>query len=194
MKTMLAYAVGFSMTFSVIAGGMYFLSGRYPWMFGGSSENNNGGQLKSTVAVPAVIGGTELAGAARDSTKNENETINTLKTILAEKNDSISAKNDSIQQLNSTIAQLQKKSSDANNVIAQLQSQVNSWNSERRKELAGAYNEMDAPTVAKIMKNLDDRDILFILSSVQKKQAAKILGDLDPARAAKLMSSLGQSK
>ena len=36
MKTILAYALGFSMTFTVIAGGMYFLSEKYPWMFGQS--------------------------------------------------------------------------------------------------------------------------------------------------------------
>ena len=194
MKTMLSYIVGFSMTFTVIAGGMYFVSGKYPWMFGASGQDSNGGKLKSTVAVPAIVGDAAVAGAVSDSSKNENETINTLKSMLAEKNDSISVKNDSIQQLNSTLAQLQKKNSDANTVIAQLQSQVNSWNSERRKELAGAYGDMDPATVAKIMKNLDDRDIIFILSSVQKKQASKILGGLDPERAAKLMSNLGQSK
>ncbi len=133
MKTMIAYAVGFTMTFTVIAGGMYFVSGRYPWMFGGSGGDTNGGKLKSTVAVPSIVGGTAVTGTVGDSAKNEDETINTLKTMLAEKNDSISVKNDSIQQLNSALAQLQKKNSDANNVIAQLQSQVTSWNSERRK-------------------------------------------------------------
>jgi len=122
------------------------------------------------------------------------ETVNTLKAMLAEKNDSIVVKDDSIQQLTTTLAQLQKKNSDDNTVIAQLQTQVNSWTSQKRKDLAGAYNDMDAGAAAKIMRNLSDGDVIFILSSVQKKQAAKILGELDPARAAKLMTSLGHTK
>lgn len=194
MKTMLAYVLGFSMTFTVIAGGMYVLSEKYPWMFGISQAQGNSGKLKSTVSVPAVLGGTNGSETAGDSSQSGNETINTLKAMLAAKNDSIATKNDSIQALNSTLAQLQKKSSDANNVISQLQNQVDSWKSQRRKDLAAAYNDMDPGAAANIMKNLDDRDIVFILSTVQKKQAAKILGALDPVRAAKLMASLGQSK
>ncbi len=194
MKTALAYVLGFSMTFTVIAGGMYFLSDKYPWMFSASGSGASSEKLKSNVVVPPGLGATETPVESSDSTKGSSETINTLKSMLAEKNDSISIKNDSIQQLNSTVTQLQKKNSDANTVITDLQNQVNIWNSQRRKDMAAAYNDMDAGAAAKIMKNLDDKNIIFILSSVQKKQAAKILGELDPQRAAKLMTSLGQAK
>ncbi|HUI29753.1 MAG TPA: hypothetical protein VLX91_06015 [Candidatus Acidoferrales bacterium] len=194
MKTALGYVLGFSMTFTVITGGMYFVSEKYPWMFNGGDSDTNDGKLKSTVTPPPSVPAAETPVEPSDSTKGSNETINTLKTMLAEKNDSISMRDDSIRQLNSVVSQLQRKNTDDNVVITQLQGQVNSWNSERRKELAGAYSDMDPAAVAKIMRNLDDKDIIFILSSVQKKQAAKILGELDPARAAKLMTSLGKGK
>lgn len=195
MKTALAYALGFSMTFSVIAGGMYFLSEKYPWMFGDThAQTTDKAETKAAAPGDAGIVGMDGGGTSQDSTGRVSETVNTLKTMLAEKNDSIAAKNDSIQGLKGTLSQLQQKNSDANSVIAQLQSQVDSWNSQRRKDLASAYNDMDPAAVARIMKSLDDRDIIFILSSVQKKQAAKILGDLDPVRAAKLMMNLGRSK
>ncbi|MGO9480992.1 MAG: MotE family protein [Candidatus Kryptoniota bacterium] len=194
MKTALAYVLGFSMTFTVIGGGMYFLSSKYPWMFGTSGDKGSD-SLKSTVTLGTTIAPQpESEVQQSDSSKGSNETINTLKSMLAEKNDSLAAKDDSIQHMNDTLTQLQKKNSDANTMIAQLQEQVNSWNSERRKELASAYNDMDPVVAAKIMKNLSDRDILFVLSSVQKKQAAKILAELDPARVAKLMTGLGPSK
>ena len=170
------------------------MSEKYPWMFNSGETNNNNGKLKSTVNVPPGLPATEAPVQSSDSSRGDNETVNTLKTMLAEKNDSLATKNDSITQLNSMVAQLQKKSADDNIVITQLQTQVNSWNSERRKDLASAYNDMDANAAAKIMKNLNDKDVIFILSSVQKKQAAKILGDLDPVRAAKLMTSLSQTK
>ncbi|HQT92121.1 MAG TPA: hypothetical protein PL001_08855 [Candidatus Kryptobacter bacterium] len=195
MKTALAYALGFSMTFSVISGGMYFLSEKYPWMFGDThAQTTDKAESKAAAPGDAGIVGMDGGGTSQDSTGRVSETVNTLKTMLAEKNDSIAAKNDSIQGLKGTLSQLQQKNSDANSVIAQLQSQVDSWNSQRRKDLASAYNDMDPAAAARIMKSLDDRDIIFILSSVQKKQAAKILGDLDPARAAKLMMNLGRSK
>ncbi len=194
MKTALAYVLGFSMTFTAITGGMYFLSSRYPWMFKASDSESSSGTLKPTVKLPPEASSLVAQAQPSDSTNGSNETVNTLKAMLAEKNDSISVKNDSIQQLSSSLAQLQKKNADASIVITQLQSQVDSWNSQRRKDMAGAYNEMDASSAAKIMRNLDDRDVIFVLSSVQKKQAAKILGQLDPTRAAKLMTSLGKVK
>ena len=194
MKTALAYVLGFSMTFTVISGGMYFISEKYPWMFSAGNSDANDAKLKSTVSLPPSVSAAVNQTESSDSAKGTSETVNTLKAMLAEKNDSISVKNDSIRQLNSVLTQLQTKSSDDSNVITQLQSQVNAWNSQRRKDLAGAYNDMDAAAAAKIMRNLEDKDVIFILSSVQKKQAAKILGDLDPVRAAKLMTSLGQSK
>ncbi|MFZ1081930.1 MAG: hypothetical protein WAO19_08390 [Candidatus Kryptoniota bacterium] len=193
MKTALAYVLGFSMTFTVIGGGMYFVSSKYPWMFG-SSNDKASNKLNSTVTLPTELPPPPETEVQADSSKGSNETVNTLKTMLAEKNDSLSARDDSISQMSNTLAQLQKKNSDDNTVIAQLQEQVNSWNSERRKELASAYNDMDPAVAAKIMKNLSDKDILFVLSSVQKKQAAKIIAALDPVRAAKLMTSLGTSK
>lgn len=181
------------MTFTVIGGGMYFVSSKYPWMFG-SSNDKASNKLNSTVTLPTELPPPPETEVQADSSKGSNETVNTLKTMLAEKNDSLSARDDSISQMSNTLAQLQKKNSDDNTVIAQLQEQVNSWNSERRKELASAYNDMDPAVAAKIMKNLSDKDILFVLSSVQKKQAAKIIAALDPVRAAKLMTSLGTSK
>jgi len=170
------------------------MSSRYPWMFKSGDSGTDSGTLKPTVALPPSVAVAENPSQPSDSTKESNETVNTLKAMLAEKNDSISIKDDSIQQLNSLVAQLQKKNSDANIVVTQLQSQVNSWNSQRRKDMASAYNDMNAASVAKIMTKLDDKDIIFILSSVQKKQAAKILGELDPSRAARLMTSLSQIK
>ncbi len=195
MKTVLAYALGFSMTFSVIAGGMYFLSEQYPWMFGHSDAQTT--DKPAPKAGPPVAGGligVDGNGGSSDTSGTGNETVNTLKHMLAAKNDSISAKDDSIQILNKSLTQLQQKSADASSVIAQLQSQVDSWKNERRKDLASAYNDMDAAAAARIMKNLDDRDVIFILSSVQKKQAGKILGQLDPGRAAKLMMNLGRAR
>jgi len=194
MKTALAYILGFSLTFTAITGGMFFLSSKYPWLFRTSGSESSNGKLNPTVELPPGTSNLVAQTQSNESTKGPTETINTLKTMLAEKNDSISEKNDSIQQLNSALAKLQKKNSDANIVIAQLQSQVDSWNSQRRKDLASSYNDMDAGSAAKIMRSLDDKDVIFILSSVQKKQAAKILGQLDPVRAAKLMTSLGRLK
>ena len=190
MKTALAYVLGFSMTFTVITGGMYFLSDKYPWMFGTSSVKS---EQPAAPAEPALMP-QPVAEIQSDSSKDSNETVNTLKSMLAEKNDSLAARDDSISHLSITVAQLQKKNSDANTVIAQLQQQVDSWNSEKRKELASSYNDMDPVVASKIMKNLSDKDVLFILASVQKKQGAKILAALDPVRAAKLMTSLGTSK
>lgn len=193
MKTVLAYILGFTVTFTVIAGGMYFLSQKYPWMFGHADAQTNSSQQQKPAASGEMVG-LEGSGTAANSAKGVNETILTLKKMLAAKNDSITTKDDSIQALNRNLSQLRLKSSDANNVISQLQSQVDSWKSQRRKDLASAYNDMDPTAAAKIMKNLDDRDIIFILSSIQKKQAGKILGDLSPARAARLMMSLSSSK
>jgi len=190
MKTALAYLLGFSMTFTVITGGMYFLSSKYPWMFGATDAKTK----QPAPSIEPNLVPQQVAEVQSDSSKDSSETISTLKTMLAEKNDSLAAKEDSICQLSAAVAQLQKKNSDANNVITQLQQQVDSWNSERRKELASSYNDMDPAVAAKIMKNLSDKDVLFVLASVQKKQAAKILGALDPVRAAKLMTILGSSK
>ncbi len=195
MKTVVAYALGFSVTFSVIAGGMYFLSERYPWMFGNSEAQTTSKEHPKRLASAAPgLMGLDGNGGSSDSTRGVNETINTLKTMLAVKNDSIAAKDDSIHQLDSTVTQLRQKYSDANTMVTELQSQVDSWKSQRRKDLASAYNDMDPSAAAKIMNSLDDRDIIFILSSVQKKQAGKILGQLDPVRAAKLMMSLRSSQ
>lgn len=193
MKTILAYALGFSMTFTVIAGGMYFLSEKYPWMFGQSDAQTTQSSSKTAAADSDGLVGLHGNGASGDSA-GVNETILTLKKMLAAKNDSLAAKDDSIQTLNSTLTQLQQKSSDANSVISQLQNQVKSWKSKSRQDLASAYNDMDPSAAAKIMENLDNQTIVFILSSIQKKQAGRILGQLDPARAAKIMMSLSPPK
>ena len=180
------------MTFTVIAGGMYFLSEKYPWMFGNTSaQPTQTGSQKIAPAAGLALAGGVVSG---DSTKGGNETVEMLRRMLAEKNDSLVAKNDSIHALNSVVSQLRQKSSDASSVISQLQGQVDSWKNQRRKDLASAYNDMDPAAAAKIMKNLDDADIIFILSTIQKKQAGQILGDLDPVRAAKLMMSLRSSR
>ncbi|MCL5035328.1 MAG: hypothetical protein M1395_09540 [Bacteroidetes bacterium] len=195
MKTVIAYILGFSVTFTVIAGGMYVLSRDYPWMFGTTqAHDKNDRQLKATVSLPSGLPGDAATYSPGDSARGEDEVLRTLKEMLAAKNDSISAKNEAIQHLDSTVTQLHRQNSDANSVIAQLQNQVDSWNNQRRKDIAAAYNDMDPGAAAKIMKNLDDRDIIFILSSIQKKQAAQILGQLDPVRAAKLMTNLGHGK
>lgn len=195
MKTVLAYAFGFSVTFTVIAGGMYVLSKKYPWMFGTSNAQEKAGETtKLAAGTPSDIGGVVGASAASDSSSGDSEIIGTLKTMLAAKNDSISAKDQTILHLDSVVTKLHRENSDANNVIARLQNQVNSWTSEQRKELASTYNDMSPTSAAKIMKNLDDKNIIFILSNVQKKQAAQILGQLDPVRVAKLLTSLGHNK
>ncbi len=193
MKTFLAYALGFSMTFTVIAGGMYFLSEKYPWMFGHSDAQTTKSEPASKPSSVGLVG-MGGNGSPVDSSGGSNETVLTLKKMLAAKNDSISARDDSIRALNEQLSQLRMKSSDAKSVISRLQNQVDSWNNQRRKDIASAYNTMDPAAAAKIMKNLDDRDVIFILSSVQQKQAGKILGKLDPARAAKIMMSLSSSK
>jgi flagellar motility protein MotE (MotC chaperone) len=195
MKTIVAYILGFSVTFTVIAGGMYFLSEKYPWMFG-QSDAQTVKNAADSAAVPSSGGliGLSGAGAGTGSPGGENQTILTLRKILAAKNDTISVRDDSIRALNQSISQLQTKTSDANGMIAQLQSEVHSWKSKKKADLASAYNDMDPAAAAKIMANLDDSDIIFILSTIQKKQAGKILGDLDPTRAARLMMSLNSSK
>ncbi len=195
MKTIVAYVLGFSITFTVIAGGMYFLSEKYPWMFGQSVAQT----VKSPADSLAVAGsggltGLSGGGAGTDSSGSVNETVITLRKILAAKNDTIAVRDDSIRALNQSLSQLQMKTSDATGMIAQLQSEVNSWKSKKKADLASAYNDMDPAAAAKIMANLDDSDIIFILSTIQKKQAGKILGDLDPTRAAKLMMSLNSTK
>jgi len=164
-------------------------------MFGTSQAHDKSDEkLNAAVSLPSGEAGNSEINTMGDSTGGRDEVVSTLKRMLAAKNDSIFVKNDVIQHLDSTVTQLRRENSDANSVIAQLQSQVDAWNSQRRKDLAAAYNDMDPGAAAKIMKNLDDRDIIFILSSIQKKQAAQILGQLDPVRAAKLMTSLGHSK
>ncbi len=195
MKTIVAYILGFSVTFTVIAGGMYFLSEKYPWMFG-QSDAQTVKNAADSAAVPSSSGliGLSGAGAGTGSPGGENQTILTLRKILAAKNDTISVRDDSIRALNQSISQLQTKTSDANGMIAQLQSEVHSWKSKKKADLASAYNDMDPAAAAKIMANLDDSDIIFILSTIQKKQAGKILGDLDPTRAARLMMSLNSTK
>jgi len=192
MKTVSAYILGFSMTFTVIAGGMYFLSSRYPWMFGNQGTQQSEEKLKPSASIPSVPGGVDVASTQGDSVRENNETVNTLRQMLAAKNDSIRTKDDSISALNTQLTQLRKKTSDDKGVISQLQSQVNSWTSQTKKDMASTYNDLDPASAAKIMRNLDDNDVIFILSSVQKKQAAKILSELDPARAAKLMTSIGK--
>ncbi len=195
MKTILAYVFGFSVTFTVIAGGMYVLSRNYPWMFGTSqAHDKNEPKLKSTVSLPSGNPGGIAGSTVGDTTSSQNEVVTTLKEMLAAKNDSISAKDAVIHNLDSTVTQLRRESSDSKSVIAKLQDQVNSWDSQRRKDLASTYNDMDPTAAAKIMKNLDDRNIIFILSIIQKKQAAQILGQLDPVRVARLMTNLGKGK
>lgn len=193
MKTVITYALGFSMTFTVIAGGMYFLSEKYPWMFGHADAQTTKTEQASTSA-PGGLVGMDGNGVSGDSSGGSNETIVTLKKMLAAKNDSITVRDDSIRALNQLVAQLQMKSSDAKGVISQLQNQVDSWTSQRRKDIASAYNDMDPEAAAKIMQNLDNSDIVFILSNLQKKQAGRILGKLDPERAAKIMMSLNPQK
>lgn len=193
MKTFLMYILGFSITFTVIAGGMYFLSEKYPWMFGHSDAQTTKSEQPSSPSHSALVG-LNGNGASSDSSGGPNETVITLKKMLAAKNDSITARDDSIRTLNQQVSQLRMKSSDSKNVISRLQNQVNSWKNQRRKDIASAYNDMDPAAAARIMKNLDDDDVVFILSNVQKKQAGKILGKLNPARAAKIMMSLSSSK
>lgn len=192
MKTFIAYALGFSVSFTVIAGGMYFMSQRYPWMFGITSDGKP--SLKNEqVSTPVQPGTMPIVGLNDNSTQDTSETISTLKHILAVKNDSLTIYRDSLKNLADQLIQLQKRNSDANNVIAQLQSQANDLNNQRRKELAAAYNDMDPAAAAKILSQMNDRDIIFILSNVQKKQVARILSSIDPARAAKLMTDLSKT-
>ncbi len=190
MKTALVYILGFTFSFTAISGGMYFLSRNYPWMFNAAHTDNNGGKLTPTVTIPGFGPGEAVA----DTTRGHNETISTLKEMLAEKNDSLADKDDSISVLDSTISQLQQNNSDDDSMVKQLQAQVNAWNSKQKKNMASAYEDMDPAVAAKIMANLDNRDVIFILSSVRKKQAAKIMGALDPVRAAKLISDLSHTK
>ncbi len=190
MKTALAYILGFTVTFTAISGGMYFLSKKYPWMFSPGQKSNNGGKLKSTVNIPFV----DPSTANADTTGDRNETVETLKAMLATKNDSLAVQVDTIQSLDSQVVQLRQNKSDEDNMIAKLQSQVKLWGNQKRKDMAAAYQDMSPAAAAKIMANLDDKDIVFILSTVQKKQAARIMGALDPTRAAKLISSLDHSQ
>ena len=195
MKTIVAYVLGFSVTFTVIAGGMYFLSEKYPWRFGQSdAQTVKNASAKVAATNPGGLVGMSGGSAGADTSSGANETVITLKKMLAAKNDTIAVRDDSIRSLSRSLSQLQMKTSDASSMIAQLQSEVNSWKSKKKADLASAYNDMDPAIAAKIMTNLDDRDIIFILSTIQKKQAGKILGDLDPTRAAKLMMSLNTTK
>jgi flagellar motility protein MotE (MotC chaperone) len=189
MKTFIAYALGFSVSFTVIAGGMYFVSQKYPWMFGITSETKSPSKNEQAPAV-AQPTSVPIVGLNDSAPQDTSETISTLKHILAVKNDSLTIYKDSLRNLIDQMVQLQKKNSDAINVIAQLQSQASDLNNQRRKDLAAAYNDMDPAAAAKILSQMSDRDIIFILSNVQKKQVARILSSIDPARAAKLMTDL----
>lgn len=55
------------------------------------------------------------------------------------------------------------------------------------KTMAKLIDAMDALGAAKILRNLDDKEVKEILLSVKKRQAGKILGSLDPERAARIM-------
>jgi len=56
-----------------------------------------------------------------------------------------------------------------------------------RKTMAKLIDAMDALGAAKILRNMDDKEVKEILLSVKKRQAGKILGSLDPERAARIM-------
>ncbi|MGC9125510.1 MAG: hypothetical protein ACP5GW_05225, partial [Caldisericaceae bacterium] len=162
MKTFIVYALGFSVSFTVIAGGMYFMSQKYPWMFGITPQVNSPSKNEQS---PPVIqpNSVPIVGLNESASQDTSETISTLKHILAVKNDSLTIYRDSLKNLVDQLVQLQKKNSDANNVIAQLQNQANDFNNQRRKELAAAYNDMDPSSAAKILTQMNDRDVIFIL-------------------------------
>jgi flagellar motility protein MotE (MotC chaperone) len=55
------------------------------------------------------------------------------------------------------------------------------------KTMAKLLDAMDAQGAARILHNLDDKQVKEILLTVKKRQAGKILGSLDPERAARIM-------
>ena len=131
--------------------------------------------------------------AVRDTVKNNQkpaippkDTINGVQQLQT----TIQSKSDSIAILSNALAVEQKKSKDLSDQLKAFTMKQTTLQDQKRKELQKIYNTMDAESAARIVEKLSDQDILDILLSVQKRQAAKILASLDPNRAAKLINQI----
>ncbi len=108
----------------------------------------------------------------------------------AELQKKLQVQSDSIAVLSAALAAEQKKSTTLADQVRSLTVKQNDVKEQKRKEIQKIYNTMDAESAARIIARLGDQEVLDILLSVQKRQAAKILASLDPTRAAKLINQV----
>jgi flagellar motility protein MotE (MotC chaperone) len=102
----------------------------------------------------------------------------------------VQAKSDSLTLLMAGLATEQKKTKDLSDQLKKFSAKQADLQEQKRKEIQKIYNTMDAENAARIIEKLSDQDIVDILLSVQKRQAAKILASLDPTRAARLTNQV----
>ncbi len=130
----------------------------------------------------------QLNQVVRDTSKlNEKKDTVDFVTRLKQINQ---MKSDSLALLLTALADEQKKTKDLSDQLKKIAVKQAELQDQKRKELQKIYNTMDAENAARIIEKLSDQDIVDILLSVQKRQAAKILASLDPTRAARLINQV----
>ena len=108
----------------------------------------------------------------------------TLKSIEAAKSQGL---RDSLELLMGQLATERKKVTALSEQVTADTARPDTATSKEKKVVAKLLEAMDAQGAARILHQLDDKEVKEILFAVKKRQAGKILSSLDPERAARII-------
>ena len=146
--------------------------------------------VKSKKNKPAAQRMVQVAGDTVSAANKKETARKDTVDAVGDLKKAVVVKSDSIALLLTALGSEEKKSKDLADQLKSASARQTLVQDQKRKELQKIYNTMDAESAARIVEKLSDQDIVDILLSVQKRQAAKILASLDPGRAAKLINQV----
>ncbi len=121
---------------------------------------------------------------------------NTL-AYIAKKEAELKQREDAVQKKEASLAEMEKDVEKKMNDLIAAQQEVQAYRTEKEegqsakvKSLVKIYESMKPKDAAKLMENLDDKLVVFIVSSMTSDGAASILTNMDPKKAAKISEAL----
>jgi flagellar motility protein MotE (MotC chaperone) len=141
----------------------------------------------SSASAPAA------SAAPQDSLSSAPNTL----AYIAKKEAELKQREDAVQKKEASLAEMEKDVEKKMNNLIAAQQEVQAYRAEREegqsakvKSLVKIYESMKPKDAAKLMENLDDKLVVFIVSSMTSDGAASILTNMDPKKAAKISEAL----